>query len=89
MDGLWNLEKYRGLGIDVGVAPFPVVSSTGLTPAPMATGRYWMISKQTEGAKLDAAARFVEFMISAQAQEQWLEKMDACPATKRLPARVN
>ena len=31
VDSLWNLEKYRGLGIDVGVASFPVVSSTGLT----------------------------------------------------------
>ena len=41
-----------------------------------------MISKQTEGAKLVAADRFVEFMISAQAQEQWLEKMQRLPSHK-------
>ena len=41
------------------------LSATGLKPAPMATGRYWLISDKSEGAALDAAARFAEFMTSA------------------------
>ncbi len=80
IDGTWNLDRYTGLGIDVGVAPLPVVSATGLKPASMATGRYWFISEKAEGAALDAAARFIEFMTSANAQGQWLAK------TKRLPS---
>jgi arabinogalactan oligomer/maltooligosaccharide transport system substrate-binding protein len=70
------------LGIDVGVAPLPIVSATGLKPAPMATGRYWMISEQADGAALDAAARFVEFMTSADAQRQWLARMMRLPSDK-------
>jgi arabinogalactan oligomer/maltooligosaccharide transport system substrate-binding protein len=82
IDGMWNLDRYTGLGIDVGVAPLPVVSATGLKPAPMATGRYWLISDEAEGAALDAAARFVEFMTSADAQGQWLAKMKRLPSAK-------
>jgi arabinogalactan oligomer/maltooligosaccharide transport system substrate-binding protein len=82
IDGTWNLDRYTGLGIDVGVAPLPVVSATGLKPAPMATGRYWMISEQAAGAALDAAARFVEFMTAADAQGQWLAKMKRLPGNK-------
>ena len=80
IDGMWNLERYTGLGIDVGVAPLPVVSATGLKPASMATGRYWFISEKASGAALDAAARFAEFMTATDAQRQWLTK------TKRLPS---
>ena len=80
IDGAWNLDRYEGLGIDDGVAPLPVVSATGLRPAPMATGRYWFISEQANGAALDAAARFIEFMTVNDAQRQWLSK------TKRLPS---
>ena len=82
IDGTWNLERYTGLGIDVGAAPLPVVSATGLKPAPMATGRYWLISNKAEGAALDAAARFVEFMTSADAQGEWLAKMKRLPSAK-------
>jgi arabinogalactan oligomer/maltooligosaccharide transport system substrate-binding protein len=82
IDGTWNLERYTGLGIDVGVAPLPVVSATGLTPAPMATGSYWFMSDQAEGAALDAAARFIEFVTSADAQGQWMAKMKRLPSAK-------
>ena len=82
IDGTWNLDRYADLGIDVGAAPLPVVSATGLKPAPMATGRYWLISDKAEGAALDAAARFVEFMTSADAQGQWLAKMKRLPSDK-------
>ncbi len=82
IDGMWNLERYQGLGIDVGVAPLPRVSASGLSPAPMATGRYWFISNRVDDAKLDAAARFIELMTSPDTQQQWLEKMRRLPSAK-------
>lgn len=82
IDGMWNLERYQGLGIDVGVVPLPRVSASGLSPTPMATGRYWFISKKADASKLDAAARFIEFMISTDAQQQWLTKLHRLPSDK-------
>lgn len=84
IDGAWNLERYAGLGVDVGIALLPRVSKTKLLPAPMATGRYWFIAEGVDGAKLDAAARFAEFMTSAQTQEQWLTKMRRLPSSKAV-----
>ena len=66
----------------MGVTPLPRVSASGLVPAPMATGRYWFISSKAGGARLDAAARFIEFMTSTDAQRQWLEKMRRLPSDK-------
>ncbi len=86
IDGAWNLDRYEGLGVEVGIGLLPRVSQTQLLPAPMATGRYWFIADGVDGAKLDAAARFVEFMTSAQTQEQWLTKMERLPSSKEVLA---
>lgn len=82
IDGAWNLEQYTGLGIDLGIAVLPRVSQTSIPPAPMATGRYWFIAAGVGGPKLDAAARFVEFMTSAQVQAEWVTKMRRLPSHK-------
>lgn len=84
IDGVWNLDRYEGLDVEVGIAMLPRVSQTRLLPGPMATGRYWYIANELDGARLDAAARFVEFMTSAQTQEQWLAKMQRLPSSKEV-----
>lgn len=80
IDGAWNLSRYQGLGLDVAVVLLPRVSSTQLLPIPMATGRYWFISTNTQGARLEAAVRFAEWMTSDEAQEQWLLKLGRLPS---------
>lgn len=82
IDGSWNLDGYRGSGVNLGAAALPRVSATGLYPAPMTLGKYWFISKEAKGAELDAAVEFVEFMTSTPAQEAWIERAG------RLPSRV-
>jgi len=84
IDGAWNLERYEGLGVEVGIAILPRVSKTNLMPTPMATGRYWFIANGVDAVKLEAAARFVTFMTSAQTQEQWLTKMQRLPSSKEV-----
>lgn len=84
IDGAWNLASYQGLGIDVGVASLPKISETGLTPASMATGRYWFIASGLQDSDLDAAATFVEFMTAAEIQGQWLSQMGRLPSRKDI-----
>jgi arabinogalactan oligomer / maltooligosaccharide transport system substrate-binding protein len=84
IDGVWNFERYKGLGVDLGVAMLPRVSKTELLPAPMATGRYWFIARHVEGAKLDAAKRFVEYMTGAPAQQDWLANMKRLPSNEQV-----
>ena len=83
IDGAWNLDRYKGLGVDLGVAMLPRVSKTQLLPAPMATGRYWFVARGVEGARLDAARKFVAYMTSAATQQEWLAKMQRTPSNKQ------
>ncbi len=83
IDGAWNLDRYQGLGVDAGVAMLPKISQTGLAAASLATGRYWFIAKTSTGPELDAAARFIEFMTSAEAQQRWLADLRRLPSVKQ------
>ena len=82
VDGRWNLDRYIGSGLNVGITALPVVSATGLRPGPMAAARNWFISAQSTGAQREAALRFATFMTSAQAQEAWLTRMARLPADR-------
>ncbi len=89
IDGTWNQERYREVGVDFGIATLPKVSATGLYPAPMTAGtagKYWFISRTAEGPRLDAAKLFVEFMTSAQAQGQWLARLRRLPSNQSIAA---
>ncbi len=86
IDGAWNLARYQSLGVELGVALLPRVSQTGLNAVPMATGRYWFIARTAADAELDAAARFVEFMTSAEAQSRWLADLGRLPSHKEVVA---
>jgi arabinogalactan oligomer / maltooligosaccharide transport system substrate-binding protein len=82
IDGAWNLDRYRGAGVDFGVAALPKVTRTGLYPSPLTLGKYWFISKDSKGPQLDAAVKFVEFMTSAGAQEAWASKAGRLPSNQ-------
>jgi len=82
IDGAWNLDRYRGAGVDLGVAALPRVTSTGLFPSPLTLGKYWFISKVAQGPTLDAAVKFVEFMTSSGAQETWTSRAGRLPSNK-------
>jgi arabinogalactan oligomer/maltooligosaccharide transport system substrate-binding protein len=82
IDGEWNLDRYLGSGVDLGVAALPRVTRTGLFPSPLTLGKYWFISRGATGSHLDAAVKFVEFMTSAQAQEGWASKAGRLPSSK-------
>lgn len=83
VDGMWNLDRYTGLGVNLGVAMLPRVSKTKQLPAPMGTGRYWFVQEDTAGDKLSAAAKFIAFMTSPATQQRWLTKMRRLPSSKQ------
>jgi arabinogalactan oligomer/maltooligosaccharide transport system substrate-binding protein len=82
IDGVWNLDRYRGAGVELGVAALPKVTRTGLFPSPLTLGKYWYFSKKAQGRQLDAAVKFVEYMTSAGAQETWASKAGRLPSSK-------
>jgi arabinogalactan oligomer/maltooligosaccharide transport system substrate-binding protein len=80
IDGAWNLDRYTGSGLSLGVTSLPAVSQTGRLPTPMASGKVWFVSAHPEGPRHEAAMRFARFMTSAAAQQAWLTRMGRLPS---------
>ncbi|AAY80512.1 extracellular solute-binding protein [Sulfolobus acidocaldarius] len=72
-DGPWDLQKYvSALGSDLGAAPLPIVSQTGLRAAPFIGSTGWVISSpQASGAtpqQIQAALLFIQFVTGYKAE---------------------
>ncbi len=84
IDGVWNLTRYQDVGLNVGVTALPKVTQTGLFPSPMTSGKYWLFGRQAQGAKREAARKFVDTMTAAPAQTAWLEKTARLPSNREV-----
>jgi arabinogalactan oligomer/maltooligosaccharide transport system substrate-binding protein len=88
INGDWSLGGYSGStatvtatqNVELGVAPLPDVSSTGKSAAPYTSGTYFMFPKGLSGDKLDAAKKFVDYVLSADVQARFPKEL------KRLPS---
>lgn len=84
INGDWSLGDYSGLlGDKLGVARLPMVSSTGLYPAPYTAGKYFMVADGVKGATLDAVEGFIAYVTSPEVQDDMLNTF------KRLPALLS
>ncbi len=84
INGDWTLSVYRRLlGDDLGVAPLPVVSATGLRPAPYTSGKYFMVSREATDEQLETVREFITFVTSEEMQVEMVEELT------RLPARLS
>lgn len=87
INGDWSLSGYKaaapaGLGDNLGVAPIPMVSSTGKWPAPYTAGTFFMIPKSLEGDKLNAVVEFVKFATNNDNQVGQVKTLSRLPALK-------
>ena len=81
INGDWTLGDYvTALGDDLGVAPIPMVTSTGTYPAPYIGGTYWMVPSSVEGDTLTVVLDFIDFTLAADQQRAQVEVL------KRLPS---
>jgi arabinogalactan oligomer/maltooligosaccharide transport system substrate-binding protein len=83
INGDWSLGDYKDLfGDNLGVARIPMVTATGLWPAPYTSGVFFMIPEGLEGAKLDAVKAFIDFSTNEDNQLDMVETLTRLPALK-------
>lgn len=83
INGDWSLGGYADtLGDDLGVARIPMVSATGLWPAPYTAGAFFMVSATTEGDTLNAVVDFMKFATNVNNQALMVAKLKRLPALK-------
>ncbi|MFH1618752.1 MAG: extracellular solute-binding protein [bacterium] len=81
INGDWAISTYaRQMGKDFGVARIPRLSATGKWPAPMVSGKYFMLSSALKGEKLELVIRLVDFYTDRENQVAQYR------ALRRLPA---
>lgn len=84
INGDWSLGEYRDhFGDDLGIAPIPTVSETGLEPAPYTSGKYFMMSDTVEGELREAIGEFIEWVLTEERQLEMAETLT------RLPGRLS
>ncbi len=83
VNGDWELGNYADqLGDDLGVAPLPTVTSTGLEPAPYTAGSFYMVPSAIEGDTLTVVLDLISWSTNTENQIQMVEEL------RRLPANL-
>lgn len=83
INGDWSLGGYTEVfGDKLGVAPIPMIKSTGKYPAPYTSGVYFMVPKALSGAKLDAVKDFMVFVTNEANQLDMVDKLVRLPALR-------
>lgn len=85
INGDWTLQSYQDkFGADFGTAPIPRNSATGLWPAPMVSGKYFMFSSSLADKKdkLAKVKQLVEFYTNRDNQIKQLDVLKRLPALK-------
>jgi arabinogalactan oligomer/maltooligosaccharide transport system substrate-binding protein len=84
VNGHWALAGYREMeDLKWGVAPLPMVTETGLAPAPLVAGQYFVIGSDVSGQELETARSLVEYMTASQRQLEWMRQFDTLPTNKK------
>jgi arabinogalactan oligomer/maltooligosaccharide transport system substrate-binding protein len=83
VNGDWSLGDYKGaLGEKLGAAPIPMVSATGMWPAPYTSGKFLMISASVGDDKLEAIMQFADYLTSMENQIDMITTLSRLPALK-------
>lgn len=88
INGDWSLGGYKSLTntvlqpADLGVAPIPMVSSTGLWPAPYTSGVYFMVPKGIPEAHMAVVKDFIIFATNEQNQVEQIKTLSRLPGLK-------
>jgi arabinogalactan oligomer / maltooligosaccharide transport system permease protein len=82
INGDWSWGSYLQAGLDIGVAPIPRVSETGLWAAPMVSTKGFSINENTDAEKLSIVLDIIRFLNEPENQ------LDATKRIKTFPTRI-
>jgi len=84
INGDWSWSGYRKAGIDLGVAPLPKITETGLWCAPMVSPKGYSINTNVTTDKLPIVAEFIRFIMAPENQLQTAIALETMPTWKAL-----
>lgn len=83
INGDWAISQYTEVfGGDFGMALIPILSQTGRRPAPMVSGKYFMVSSGVDEKKMELIRDLIEFYTSRENQVEQFRRLKRLPSLK-------
>lgn len=79
INGPWSWQGYREVGIDVGLAPLPMVSATGTWPAPFTSAKCYSINRYLDPATRECTAALLSWLTGPEVQLDLARRLGVQP----------
>ncbi len=79
VNGDWSWAGYQNAGLDIGVAPLPRITSTGLWCAPMVSPKGFSLNANISDEKKAWALELIRFLMSAENQTESTRELYTMP----------
>lgn len=84
INGDWSWSSYKKAGINMGIAPLPKITKTGLWCAPMVSPKGYSINVNVTQQKMPTVIRLLKFLMRPDIQLQTAKAVDTMPTRKVL-----
>jgi maltose-binding protein MalE len=84
INGDWSWAGYIEKGIDIGIAPLPRITATGLWCAPMTSPKGYSVNINVQGKKLASVIELLKFLLSDECELETTKALDTAPTRKAL-----
>ncbi|MGA9117607.1 MAG: extracellular solute-binding protein [Bacteroidota bacterium] len=82
INGDWSWAGYRKAGINIGVAPLPRITSTGLWCAPMVSPKGYSLNANVPAEKTELVVRLLEFLMRPEIQLSTARALSTMPTRR-------
>jgi maltose-binding protein MalE len=82
INGPWSWGGYISAGIDVGLAPIPRMSESGLWPTPMVSSKGYSVNMNCPEEKLGVVKELLDFLTSVENQMVTMTELRMLPARR-------
>jgi maltose-binding protein MalE len=84
INGDWSWAGYAQKGIDIGIAPLPKITATGLWCAPMTSPKGYSINVNVPQEKLSLVVDLLKFLLSEENQLETVRALSTAPTRTSL-----
>ena len=84
INGDWSWAGYKQKGIDLGIAPLPKITSTGLWCAPMTSPKGFSLNVNVSKEKLPLIIDLLKYLLSEECQLETVRALNTAPTLKAL-----
>jgi len=84
INGDWSWAGYAQKGIDIGIAPLPKITATGLWCAPMTSPKGYSLNANLKSDRLPVVVDLLKFLLSEECQLETVKSLNTAPTLKAL-----